>query len=152
MIRKAVAQILLNDSQVSTLTGGRIFPVSMPQTAPFPAVTYQLISLNPANTKNAPSRYDSAEFQVNVFAETIRESVEISGHVRRAMDGYAGTVEEVSIPVLDFIGMEDDYHKDQDIKNTLLRFTVDQERILNLLETGRWVDESYWNDEITMFE
>jgi hypothetical protein len=68
------------------------------------------------------------------------------------MDGYAGTVEEVSIPVLDFIGMEDDYHKDQDIKNTLLRFTVDQERILNLLETGRWVDESYWNDEITMFE
>jgi len=152
MIRKAVAQILINDSQVAALTGGNIFPVSMPQEAGFPAITYQLISLNPNNVKSRPSSYDESEFQVTVFAELMSDTVEISGHVRRALDGYSGRVQSVDIPVLEFIGMEDNFGEDQDIKQTVLRFAVDEQRILNLLENNRWVDEAYWNDSITMFE
>jgi hypothetical protein len=152
MIRKAVAQILINDSEVSSLTGGRIYPVAMPQTADFPAVTYQLISTLPHDTKQRPSSYDEAEFQVNVFAELMADAVEISGHVRRALDGYSGTVEAVDIPVVRFIGMNDDLSDDQNVKHTVLRFTVDEQRVLNLLENDRWVDEAYWNDSITMFE
>lgn len=152
MIRKAVAQILINDSEVISLTGGRIYPVAMPQAADFPAVTYQLISTTPNNTKQRPSVYDETEFQVNIFAEMMADAVEISGHVRRALDGYSGTVQEVDIPVVQFTGMNDDLSDDQDVKYTILRFAVDEQRVLNLLENGRWVDEAYWDDSITMFE
>lgn len=152
MIRKAVAQILINDSKVNDLVNGRIFPLQMPQESGFPAISYQLISLTPNDTKQQPSKYDESEFQVNVFAELIKDTIKIAGHVRRALDGYSGTVDAVRIPVVRFIDMNDNFEQDNEIKYTMLRFSVDQERVLNLLSNDRWVDEAYWNDDITMFE
>ena len=65
---EAIYSILTNDPDVAFMVGTRIYPERIPLEAVYPAISFQLISDNPQQTKTGRSNFYNARVQINCFA------------------------------------------------------------------------------------
>lgn len=97
-VEVGVYTILTGDATLSASVGTRVYGGGLPQEPAFPCVSFQVVSSIPDRTlgeKTADS-YHSI-FQIDVFADDYESSKEIAAKVRNALEGYKGSVGNVSI-------------------------------------------------------
>ena len=87
-----IFSLLSQAAPVVALLGTRIYPILAPQTAPFPYITYQVISQNGNETMGCVLE-DDARVQLSIFAKTYMEVWAISAATRQALaNAEVGTV------------------------------------------------------------
>lgn len=96
MIESAIRHILVNDATVKTLTT-RIFPVTIPQDPIYPLILYTKISGMRDHILQGPSGFAHPRFQIDAFAETYTAAKSLANAIRKALDGYRGTVLDTRI-------------------------------------------------------
>ena len=90
--------ILAADARVAGLvgndTGGgyRIYPISIPQKAAFPAVRITTVAVEPSDTKTEASTLDAIRVQIDSYAFSMLTAQQLDEAVRLAIDRYRGSV------------------------------------------------------------
>jgi hypothetical protein len=77
--------MLLNDSDVSTVVGTRIYPERAPEGAAAPFIVYSVISNQPSDSKNG-TPIDEAQLEVFSVASTYADTNSLADFVRSALD------------------------------------------------------------------
>ena len=104
-IGKAIYSILSNDSSVSSTVGTRIFPsryIDESGKYQLPFISYQVISVEPNNTKNGVSTYDYTTAQINIVGNSYNDVITLAPNVRTALDYTSGTYEGVVVDKIFF--------------------------------------------------
>lgn len=89
-MRQHLYDLLSGDSQLSTLTGGRIRPVRLADHSTYPALTYQVISAESVSNLEALSTLREMRVQFDSWAKAYADVVSINNRVRALLDGYRG--------------------------------------------------------------
>ena len=104
-IGKAIYSILSNDSSVSSSVGNRIFPsryIDESGKYQLPFISYQVVSVEPNNTKNGVSTYDYTTAQINIVGNSYNDVITLAQNVRTALDYTSGTYEGVVVDKIFF--------------------------------------------------
>jgi hypothetical protein len=96
-----IFSLLSQAAPVVALLDTRIYPILAPQNAPFPYITYQVISQNGNETMGCVLE-DDARVQLSIFATTYMQIWDISAATRAALAGV-----EVGNVLLTFDGNRD---------------------------------------------
>jgi len=91
MIDEAVRSILLNNSTVYGFVGTRIYPLVLPLSCTFPAISYS----KPSDPYTRIAR--SPRFQVDIWSKDFTEVQNLKKAVETALDGYSGIVSGMNI-------------------------------------------------------
>ena len=87
-----IRQIILSNPAAFALVGSRVYPVLIPKSATLPAVSLQVVSNLPSDTKSGVSTVDLIRLQVDSYGTTYATAAAVDEAVRGAIDKYAGTV------------------------------------------------------------
>lgn len=87
-----IREILSQDEGVSNFTD-RIFPISVDE-ATLPYISYRRSKMQQVPTKHGSPGADTVEVEVNCFAKTYGDSVELAEAVRKALDGVQSTLDD----------------------------------------------------------
>ena len=93
----AVRAILAADGTVSGLVSSRIYPMKLPQGPTMPAITYSRVSGPRVETITGPSGLAHPRVQVDSWASTYAGVKALATAVRKALDGYRGTIASVRV-------------------------------------------------------
>ena len=103
MILKAVYNILSNNSGVTNIVSGNIFPVVLPEGNTLPAVVYSVVDARKSDTKEAAGSMQSGIFEVKCFVEggrnkkAYKELDGLSSAVDSALSYSSGTFNGVTV-------------------------------------------------------
>lgn len=106
-ISEAIYSILSNDAEVDTLVSTRIYPNLLPESATLSALTYQELTAFRQYVMTGPIGMVRFRFQINCWASTYTNADELSIEVRKALDGYSGTVENQYIHFVEMLDEAD---------------------------------------------
>ena len=93
----AVRAILIADETVLGLVSSRIYPMKLPQGPTMPAITYSRISGPRIETMAGPSGMAFPRVQVDSWASTYAGVKALADAVRKALDGYRGTIVSIRV-------------------------------------------------------
>ena len=100
MIESAIFALLSNDSGIAATINGGIWAVLMPEGVEYPALSYLIVDSPSIATLNEPTGLAHPRVQVNAWANSYADAKRANDAVRRALDGFAGTVATPDGPVL----------------------------------------------------
>lgn len=81
---------ILADGTVAGLIGNRLYPHKLLQGAPFPAVTYQVISEVRGHKMNGPDGLPATRVQIDCWGRTFASVSAIAAAILAHLDGYRG--------------------------------------------------------------
>jgi hypothetical protein len=89
---------LTGDAGVSALVAGRVYPLLLPQSPTLPALVYQRISTNPLGaTHDGANHMTRVRMQIRCHGATLLAAKQVADAVRGALDGFAGTMGDVTV-------------------------------------------------------
>lgn len=102
---KAVKYILNNNAGVAAITGVKNHSGSAPQETLAPYVVFDIVSVEPTDSKTRPSSVDAVRVQVDCYATTYAGVEALNDAVRSALDAYAigATVNGVKLDGIKYI-------------------------------------------------
>lgn len=83
---------LLADATLTGLVGLRVHPAILPQSGPFPAITYQWTSGTRYQTSDGPVGLSRPRIQLDCWAETYLQAEAVFEALRRRLDGFVGVM------------------------------------------------------------
>jgi hypothetical protein len=124
-IGEALSSILTGDSTVSNLVSARVYPHQLPQSPTYPAVTYQLVSLDerPHAMGDDPALVMD-RYQVDCWAQSYSKMVELGDAVMGALSRYRGTSSSVTIQSVLHVGRIDLFEDDTRIYHRAIDFRI----------------------------
>lgn len=108
-ISTLVKAALAGDSSVTALVGTRVYPLILPQTPTYPAITYQRISSTGTNGNTA---LRASRYQVNCWATTHAGAQALAGAVKTLFEEYTSTTSGIKMSLV--VNELDDYDDDTD--------------------------------------
>lgn len=116
----AVREIILSDAAtVALIASNAVYPVILPQTKTYPAITLLINDDRPEDYKWSPTaEKDRVELAIGIWAPTYDQAQKIDTAVRDAIDGFVGTVttaaDNVDHYIYDtaFLRRSDDYDQE----------------------------------------
>lgn len=122
---KLIFGILSQNAEVTAICEGtQIFPVVVPQTAVYPCVRFNVISVVPSDTKGGVSGTDIVRVQIDSFAQSDAgdsggAGFDIAGNldaaVRTALDRFAGTVNGVTTDGIRYLSTTTTIDEEDDV-------------------------------------
>lgn len=79
-------------SAVTAICSTRIYPLTIPQKAQYPAVVVTIIANEPFDTKTEASTLDAWRVQIDSYAATALSAQQLDSAIRTAIDRFRGTV------------------------------------------------------------
>jgi len=123
-VGKAVFNLLLADTNLLAIVDNRIFPEVAQQDAVLPYVVYNISSNEPSDTKREPSKMDTAQVEVNLYSTSYTECIDMSTHVRAALDRVTGTYSGVNVQSIQYLGEVIDFDEAQRAYNITSDYDV----------------------------
>lgn len=77
---------------VTAICSTRVYPLTIPQKAIYPAATITVISNEPSDTKTGASALDAWRVQIDSYAKTALQAQQLDSAIRTAIDRFRGTV------------------------------------------------------------
>lgn len=102
---------------VAALVSARVYPVLLPQTPTYPAVSYQRISNSGTNGSTA---LRESRWQVNCWAATYAGAVSLSEAVKAAMEEHTDVSQTPGIKYSRVVNEFDDFDPDTEIYRVIL--------------------------------
>ena len=100
---------LLTDPAVAMALGTKVYPLLAPKTVSLPLVTYRRSNINREHTLAAPMGMPTVSVEVSCYAATYEDVREVADVVRRRLDGYGGTVDNVEVKNVSLEQEADDF-------------------------------------------
>ena len=149
-----IFKILKDDAAVSAAVGQKIYPVKLPQGVAYPAVVVSVLGENPINSKDGAASDDFTRLQVSVYANSYKQTLDISRDIRTALDFFDGLVdtglETWDVKNIEYLTGNDVfepekevYHRASDYEMMMKMYSVDTVTFRWLLEDGT----GYWSLE-----
>lgn len=127
---KIIYTLLTSDPDVSAVIGTRCEPLLVFQGNSYPAVIYDVVSVNASPTKTGASQYDAVRIEVLSIAETYAAAVALAGKVRAALERIAPqTVSGVQIKALFY---DTERHLNSQQTGYEGAFTISQDYLLHV--------------------
>ncbi len=120
---KAVYGILSANTGVTDIVGTRIFPEIAEQEAVTPFVVYQLLSVDPEDTHDGPSKLDEVRFEFLCYADSYNAAADLGVAVRAALDRVSGTYNGVNVESVQFNDVDVEIEYDPRRYSQVLKFT-----------------------------
>lgn len=92
MIEAAIYEILAAAAGVTAIVGSNIYPVLMPEEAPYPALTYFTVDADEIHTLDRTSGLVHQRFQVDAWANDYSTAKTLMKQVRAALEAAYGTI------------------------------------------------------------
>jgi len=90
MAEEAVIQILLGATSVQAIAGDRVFPSQLPDAVTYPAVVVQRAGGAPEYDMRGEAGIGVSRVQVDCYAESYAQMVDLKRAVRALLSGYQG--------------------------------------------------------------
>jgi len=119
----------------TALAHTRIYPNLLPESTTLPALTYQELTAFRQYVMTGPVGMVRFRFQINCWASTYAGADELSTEVRKALDGYSGTVENQYIHFIELLD-------EADMLENIAGLDV-------IKKYGRRLDFYIWSNELT---
>lgn len=100
VLETKIYTVLSGNVTVAAAVSSRIYPLLMPQNAALPAITYQRINSDPANTLEGFSNLENAHIVVNAWGTRYDVVKELAEDIHAAMNG-ADTFKALMVNDLD---------------------------------------------------
>ncbi len=107
-LKTAIYTILMGDAPVQAIVDGRVGPGGDPMRGE-QSVVYHLVSSIPGHTMDGPDTLITPTLQVISYGASDFDAETLSDAVRKALNGFSGTVGDV---VISYIGLNDEGDKD----------------------------------------
>lgn len=91
---------------ITNLVGTRYYNSILNQNETFPALTYKIVSVEPTDTKDGASDYDTYRVQINCYSTTGAGAETLYEAVRTALDRYTETGGAVEFHFTRFAGRQ----------------------------------------------
>ena len=98
-----IYEILLANTSVNNLVESRIYPYIAKEFEKVPFIVYSKVSVNPADSKDGPSKLDTIHAQVSIFQDDYDLVSDLAKKVRTALDRYTGNVNGIEVDSIRFI-------------------------------------------------
>jgi hypothetical protein len=96
-IEELLKRVLISDADVSSIVNTKVYPSVIPQDIAVPALTYQKISGQWQIQISGPHNMSQERFQINCWAATYAEVMELADKVRSVLNGYDGMVGDIDV-------------------------------------------------------
>ncbi|MEI7584615.1 DUF3168 domain-containing protein [Runella sp.] len=137
---KIVYSILSSANAVTNIVGNRLNPVRIPQESAFPAISYNVVSIVANPTNSGHSRTEFARVQVNVYATSFADVVELASQVRVTMDN-AATPETYNSSYVQRIEYDGENQTADDQAAFAGLYQISQDYLINYIYSPPVVDE-----------
>jgi hypothetical protein len=125
IVEKGIIAKLLATSGVTSLCSDRIYPGSVPQADPLPAVVVNKISGAPLYTDDGQAGLQSDRVQVDAWAASFLASKTISDAFKAALSGFSGSAGGVTIEFAMIENERDDREGGSNASEYRFRSSVD---------------------------
>lgn len=122
-IEEAIRAILVANSTVKAITT-RIYPSTLPQDPIYPLILYIRISGYRDNALTGPSGLANPRFQIEAWATTYSAAKALANAIRGALNGYRGTVGQVSIGSFLIQSERDIYEPEAACHRVVMDYTI----------------------------
>lgn len=100
---------LVSDPAVSGMVGSRVYPLLAPKSAVLPFVTWRRAGITREHTLAGPMGMPNVSVEVQSFASTYEDVRKLADVVRKVLDGYGGTVNNVEVRNVSLENESDDF-------------------------------------------
>lgn len=83
---KQLRDTLIADAQIKGVVAERVYNTRLPQHNIFPAITFQIVSIDAVEVKENASDYDIVRVQINCYDSGFSSVEKTAGYVRRTLD------------------------------------------------------------------
>lgn len=97
-VEEGLFALLTGTAAVGAIVGDKVYPIEVPQGARPPWVVYFRVSGPRVRSLDGPSGLAQPRFQVECQGATADQARGLANAVRRALDGYRGTVTTTASP------------------------------------------------------
>jgi hypothetical protein len=126
---------LTTDNTVASFVGTRVFPVFAPTGTDTPLIVMQIGGVDREHSLTAPIGRPVVTVSVTLYATTYNEVRKLSRAVRRALDGFAGTVAGATVQRTMMASESDGFEPPGDGETMPSAYTVSQTYDMRLVET-----------------
>lgn len=91
-IERAIASYLRGKPSITGLVGDDIYPEVAPDKAPYPFITYTIISESHDHAMSGATGLAQVTVQLDVWTSTFADRVSVSEAIRNALDGFRGSM------------------------------------------------------------
>lgn len=92
MLESGIQKLVTSASTFTALAGNRFFPVLLPEAAPLPAATYQLITTRPLYVLDERVNFTQARIQIDTWASTYSDAKLLMEAINTSLDDFTGTL------------------------------------------------------------
>ena len=89
-IEAGLRALLAADATIAGMVGGRIYPITLPQSPTYPALTYHRASTVRERHLRGPLGYAEVRERVHCWARSYGGAKDLAEAVRHLLDGYRG--------------------------------------------------------------
>ena len=93
----AIRQRLIDSNFVEQFVATRIYEDVAEQATKYPCIVISVVSYSTVMEMQGPTGFANERIQIDVFAETAMDRVKTRDGVRRALNGFRGTVKGIRI-------------------------------------------------------
>jgi len=137
MIGKAIYALIIDtDNGVGDTIGTRCYPMTAPQGAEYPCVTYEPSPPQPSDTKHGPSTLDVQPTEVVIYSRKFSEAEDIASTLRAMFDRYSGTVATVPIQSVQFQNQSYEHYPEIELYAIVQQYQFRLPRDLSVVITG----------------
>ena len=119
-VEETLYSILTGDSAVSALVGTRVYPLVVADGASLPAISYFRVMTQRAHAMTVPTGVTTAVFSVEGWAQTYAQMRSLGNAIRRALDGWTGTVDGLPAAMRVENEMESYFHEVKEYRVQLM--------------------------------
>lgn len=117
---ESAIKALIETATSNLASSTSVYAVLAPQGSTKPYVTFEVLNETVTNVMGTETTPTEALFQINVFADTFLEIVNITNDMRTAFNRYSGTINSVVVQDIFFENRNDFYdEQDRDYQRTL---------------------------------
>ncbi len=110
------------NSTLCALAGSRLYPQRLPQSSAYPAAVYQQVSEVGDMAHDGPLDLFKAVYQFDCYGGSLKQAKTLALALRQQLNGYKGTVGGVTIEVVFFVNMVDDFGDALDVYRVSVDF------------------------------
>lgn len=100
---------LVGDATLLAKIGTRIYPVIAPASASLPFLTWRRAGIQRAQTLGLPMGVPRLSVEYNIYAATYESARDVADRMRVVLDGYGGTVDNVTVKQTSLEQENDDF-------------------------------------------
>ncbi len=93
---------LVVDLSLDPADQSRVYPIKLPQSPVYPAITYEIISTIPHRALAGDSDLERARARIHCWAATYSGAVDLAGKVRTAMADFSGLMGTTTVRSVKF--------------------------------------------------